>query len=73
MDTNLDKIHIFFSKILFQNFYIIFLEIKILKKKSLFLQNYEDFTILANDSNKNPFWGYNKKNVKIRKKIQEFE
>ena len=22
--------------------------------------------ILANDSNKNPFWGYNKKIVKIR-------
>jgi len=72
MDTNLDKIQIFFSKILFQNFYIIFLEIKILKKKSLFLQNYEDFTILANDSNKNPFWGYNKKIVKIRKKFRNF-
>jgi len=42
-----------------------------LKKKSIFLQNYEDFTILANDSKKNSFWGYNKKIVKIRKKIQE--
>jgi len=35
-------------------------KLKYWKKISFFLRNYEDFTILANDSNKNPFWGYNK-------------
>jgi len=53
---------------------------KILKKKSLFFQNYEDFMILANDSNKNQFWGYNRKirnffwnfNKKISKLVSRF-
>jgi len=42
-----------------------------MKKNHISLQNYEDFMILDNDSNKNPFWGYNKKIVKNKKKIQE--
>ena len=56
LHTNLEKIQFFFRKF-YSKIYIKSFS----KKNHFFLQYYEDYTILANDSNKNPFWGYNKK------------